>query len=110
MTQEERKASRVDFGLELEIWGYRGPNKIVDLSTSGIFIQTEDPSQYEMGDEIDLVLKFPTEEEAMLLKAQVVRITSDGIGTRFINITPHSAKIIEDCYSAFKDTAPSDDS
>ncbi len=110
MTQEERKAARVDFRLELEIWGHRGPNIVMDLSTSGFFIQTENPSQYKTGDEIDLVLKFPTEEEAMLLKAQVARITSSGIGAKFINITPHYAKIIEDCYNAFQDTVPSDDS
>lgn len=110
IAKEERKAPRVDFHLELEIWGHRGPNKIMDLSTSGLFIQTENPFQYKTGDEIDLVLKFPTEEEAMLLKAQVVRITIIGIGARFINITPHSAQIIETCYNAFKDTVPSDDS
>jgi len=110
MAQEERKTTRVDFRLELEIWGHRGPNNIMDLSTSGLFIQTENPSQHKPGDEIDLVLKFPTEEEAMLLKAQVVRINNSGIGAKFINLTPHSAKIIEDCYKAFKDTIPLNDS
>ncbi len=110
MEDERRRAPRTTFRLEVEVWGHQGPHKIEDLSTSGVFIHTERPSEYRPGDEIDLVLKFPTEGEAMLIKAQVSRITQEGIGVKFINLTPYYAEMIEKCYDAFSDADPEDDS
>lgn len=110
MGDERRKAPRTPFRLEVEVWGHQGPHKIEDLSTSGVFIHTETPSQYKPGDQVDLVLKFPTEGEAMLIKAKVSRITQEGIGVKFINLTPYYAEIIEKCYDALSDGKPEDDS
>ena len=101
MEQERRKAPRTNFSLEVEVWGHKGPNKIADLSTGGVFIYAERPSEFQVGDKIDLVLKFPTQQEAMLLKAQVSRVTDDGVGVKVTELTPEHAKIIEDCYNAF---------
>jgi hypothetical protein len=109
MEDERRRAPRAAFRLEVEVWGHQGPHKIEDLSTSGVFIHTESPSQYKPGDEIDLVLKFPTEGEAMLLSARVSRITEEGIGVKFINLTSYYAEIIEKCYEALRDTKREDD-
>jgi hypothetical protein len=106
MEQERRDAKRRAFRLEVEVWGHKGPNRITDLSTRGVFIYTEGPSQFNPGDKIDLVLKFPTQEEAMLLKAQVTRVGEEGIGVKFINLTPDHAKVIEDSYAAVKETTP----
>lgn len=108
MEDERRRAPRTRFRLEVEVWGHQGPHKITDLSTSGVFIHTEKLSQHKLGDEIDLVLKFPTQGEAMLIRAQVSRITKEGIGVKFINLTPYYAEIIEKCYDALSD-ANSDD-
>jgi hypothetical protein len=36
----------------------------------------------------------------MLIKAQVSRTTKEGIGVKFINLTPYYAEIIEKCYDA----------
>lgn len=110
MEEERRRSPRTTFRLEVEVWGHQGPHKITDLSTSGVFIHTENSSQYKPGDEVDLVLKFPTEGEAMLIKAEVSRITEEGIGVRFVNLTPYYAEIIEKCYETFSDTTPEDDS
>lgn len=110
MDDERRKAPRTALRLEVEVWGHQGPHKITDLSTSGVFIHTETPSQYKPGDEIDLVLKFPTEGEAMLIKARISRITKQGIGVTFINLTPYYAEIIEKCYDALDDVNSQDDS
>ena len=110
MEDERRRAPRTTFRLEVEVWGHQGPHKITDLSTSGVFIHTERPSQYQPGDEIDLVLKFPTAGEAMLIKAQVSRTTEEGIGVKFINLTPYYAEIIEKCYDAQNGGKPEDDS
>lgn len=110
MEDERRKAPRTALRLEVEVWGHQGPHKITDLSTSGVFIHTEATSQYKPGDEIDLVLKFPTEGEAMLIKAQISRITKEGIGVKFINLTAYYAEIIEKCYDTLDDTNSQDDS
>ena len=110
MKDERRRAPRTTFRLEVEVWGRQGPHKIEDLSTSGVFIHTESPSQYKPGNEIDLVLKFPTQGEAMLIKAQVSRITEEGIGVKFIDLTPYYAGIIEKCYDALRDANSEDES
>ena len=101
MEEERRKAPRTPFFLEIEVWGRNEDPNIRDLSTSGVFIFTEKASQYKPGDEIDLVLQFPTEEQAMLLQAEVSRVAEDGIGVKFLNLTPYYAEIIERCYTAF---------
>jgi len=110
MAEERRRSPRTAFRLEVEVWGHQGPHKITDLSTSGVFIHTEKSSRYRPGDEVDLVLKFPTEGEAMLIKAEISRITEEGIGVKFINLTPYHAEIIEKCYETFSETTPEDDS
>jgi hypothetical protein len=104
MGQERRGAPRAAIRLEVEVWGHHGPNKISDLSTRGVFIHTERPSQYRRGDEVELVLKFPTQQEAMLLKAEVSRVTNGGIGVKFNRLTLDQVKVIEGCYGAFRDT------
>jgi len=109
MEDERRHTPRTAFRLEVEVWGRSGSHRITDLSTSGVFIHTERPYQFKPDDQIDLVLKFPTEEEAMLLKACVTRVTEEGIGVKFTNLTPDYAKVIEDCYNAFRNTKSPDD-
>ena len=103
MEQERRRAPRTPFHLEIEVWGRNESPNITDLSTNGVFIYTEKAYQYKPGDEIDLVLQFPTEEEAMWLQAEVSRVAEEGIGAKFLNVTPYYAEIIERCYMAFTD-------
>ena len=103
MEEERRKSSRTPFYLEIEVWGRDKSTSIRNLSTSGAFIYTEKVSQYKPGDEIDLLLKLPNEEEAMLLQVEVSRVTEDGIGVKFLNLTPYYAEIIERCYVALRD-------
>jgi Tfp pilus assembly protein PilZ len=103
MEEERRKSSRTPFYLEIEMWGQDVSSSIRNLSTSGVFIYTEEASQYKPGDKIDLVLKLPTEEEAMLLQVEVIRVTEDGIGVKFLNLTPYYAEMIKRCYTALRD-------
>ena len=103
MEEERRKSSRTPFYQEIVVWGREESPSIRNLSTSGVFIYTESASQYKPGDEIDLVLKLPTEEEAMLLQVEVIRVTADGIGVKFLNLTSYYAEIIERCYAALRD-------
>ncbi len=109
MEKERRRALRTPFHLEIEVWGRDESPNITDLSTSGVFISSENASQYKPGDEIDIVLKFPTEEEAMWLQVEVSRVAEDGIGVKFLNVTPYYAEIIERCYMTFMDRGPQED-
>lgn len=108
--------------FEVEVWGRSGGNEITDFSADGAFIrmggvfrQIADGSQkndhytfatgaahLKEGDKIDLVLRFPTQEGAMLLKAEIRRVTDDGVGVSFSDLTPDNAKIIKDCFDAYE--------
>ena len=101
MEQERRRAPRTPFHLGIEVWGRNESPNITDLSTNGVFISSEKASQYKPGDEIDLVLQFPAEEEAMWLQAEVSRVAEEGIGAKFLNVTPYYSEIIERCYGTF---------
>ena len=93
MKDEQREAQRIGFNLEVEIWG-RDCTNISDLSTTGLFIHSRKASQFTEGEEVDLLLKFPGEEEPMMVKAEVARVNAEGIGVRFTNLPPAYAKVI----------------
>jgi hypothetical protein len=104
MKEKQREAQRIGFNLEVEIWG-RDYCNITNLSTTGMFIHSEKPSRFNEGEGIDLLVKFPGEEEPMVVKAEVARVTAEGIGVRFTNLPPAYAKVIEDCCSNSNDVA-----
>ena len=104
--KERRDAPRAASRLEVEIWGNSGDNEITDLSVTGAFIYTEAASQFKPDDEVDLVLKFPTEDEAMLVRGQVKRITERGIGIEFVKLTSEYIKVIAKYYSKLRRAKP----
>ena len=108
--------------FEVEVWGRTGGNEITDFSAEGAFIRmggvfrkisagSQGNDHYTFatgatylkeGDKIDLVLKFPTQQGAMLLKAEIRRVVDGGVGVAFIDLTPERAKVIKDCFDAYK--------
>lgn len=106
MTEDKRKDARIDFQLSVEIKGHRGVHSIGDFSLSGVFIQTENPSEFKPGDEIDLFMKPPHKKNAIQVKARVTRVTSKGIGVEFVNLMPQHALALESCFHVFKHTIP----
>jgi hypothetical protein len=111
MTKEEerRDAPRAPSRLEVEVWGSSGENEITDLSVTGAFIYTDDSSQFKPDDEVDLVLKFPTEDEAMLVKGRVKRITGRGVGIEFFNLTSEYIHVIAKYYRSLRRAKPPED-
>jgi len=101
MTKEDerRDAPRAPSRLEVEVWGCSGETEITDLSVTGAFIYTETSSQFKPDDEVDIVLKFPTEDEAMLVKGRVKRITGRGVGIEFMKLTKEYIDVIAKYYS-----------
>lgn len=104
MTNERREAPRATSRLEVEVWSFSGPNEITDFSTTGAFVRTEGPSQFKPDDEVDLVLTFPTEEEATLLKGHIKRVTGSGVGIKFARLTQDHIRAIKNCYDALRRT------
>ena len=104
--KERRDAPRAPSRLEVEVWGSSGDNEITDLSVTGAFIYTEVSSKFKPDDEVDLVLKFPTEDEAMLVKGQVKRIAERGIGIEFVKLAGEQIKVIAKFYSKLRRAKP----
>ncbi|MFC1863779.1 PilZ domain-containing protein [Thermodesulfobacteriota bacterium] len=123
MEVERRLSSRMASQFSVDIWGRSGGNEITDFSPGGAFIrmggvfsriadsnQRNDTftfaagaSQLKEGDKIDLILKFPTQKVTMSLKAEIRRVTDEGVGVKFSDLTPEKNKVIKDCFEAYKD-------
>ena len=119
---EKRISPRIASQFEVEVWGRTGENEITDFSPEGAFIRmggvfrkitagsqgnehytfATGATHLKEGDKVDLVLKFPTQERAMLLKAEIRRVVDEGVGVAFTDLTPEGAKDIKDCFDAYK--------
>jgi hypothetical protein len=119
---EKRKSHRMISQFEVEVWGRTGENEITDFSPEGAFIRmggvfrkitagsqgndhytfATGATHLKEGDKVDLVLKFPTQEEAMLLKAEIRRVVDEGVGVAFTDLTPERAELIKECFDAYK--------
>lgn len=119
---ERRQSPRMTSHFEVEVWGRSGGNEITDFSADGAFIRmggifrqiaagnqgndhytfATGATHLKEGDKVDLVLKFPTQKEAMLLKAEIRRVVDEGIGVTFTHLTPERARVIQSCFDAYK--------
>jgi hypothetical protein len=106
MSQDKRRDQRIDFFLQVMINGHQGLQKIKDFSLSGLFIKVQDPSRFKEGDEIDLVLKLPHENDPIRVKARIMRVIMEGIAVEFVDLQPQHAMALEYCFHVFKHTMP----
>ena len=108
MANEKRKNARIEFNLLVKIKGHQGLKKVKDFSLGGlfIFIEMQDTSLFKQGDEIDLSMELPNEKNVVQAKAQVVRVTKDGLGIEFKSMSPNDAMALEYCFHIFKHTVP----
>ncbi|MDY6838962.1 MAG: PilZ domain-containing protein [Thermodesulfobacteriota bacterium] len=104
--KEERRSPRIDFRLEVTIRGRHGLETVKNFSLYGVFVHTENPSQFEVGDEVQLTMKFPSEKKPLELKARVIHISEKGIGVEFLDLPPKDAMTIEYSFNVFKHTVP----
>ncbi|NVM23367.1 MAG: PilZ domain-containing protein [Desulfobacterales bacterium] len=106
MDKDKRKTPRIDFYLPVVIKGHKGVRKVKDFSLGGVFIQIEDVSGFKQGDEIELVIELPHEKDAIEVRARIMRVTSNGIGAEFVDLSPQHAMALEFCFHLFKNTVP----
>lgn len=111
MTREKRKSPRIDLHFQLIYIGQKGerPHEVRDLSMGGLFIRTANPSEFQQGDEVELVMREPADNTLMLLNAKVMRVSKAGIGVEFINLTPEDQETLQTCFDLFQHTLPSFD-
>jgi hypothetical protein len=103
---EKRKHPRIDFHLEVMIREHHGLKQIRNFGLGGVFVGTEDPSQFGSGDEVYLVMKFPSETKAMQVKSRIAHTSDKGIGVEFIDVSPKNAMSMEYCFNIFRHTVP----
>ena len=106
MNEERRFAPRIDFHHEVAIKGTKGAKKIMNFSTLGAFIETENPLQFKRGSIINLHTKLPLEKKSMLIKAKIVRASNKGIGVQFYDLLGREAEAVSQTFEFFKDTIP----
>ena len=51
-------------------------------------------------------MKAPLEDEAVKVKAEIVRITDEGMGVEFIDLAPHEDEIIRGWINLYCNTVP----
>ena len=106
MTNEHRKEPRIDFHLDVAVKGKKESQQVLNFSPNGLFLDIEDPWQYNVGDEISLIMRLPNEQEPLELNARVAHVSAKGVGIEFINLRPQDAMSVEYCFHIFKHTTP----
>jgi Tfp pilus assembly protein PilZ len=86
--------------------GKEGLKEVRNFGLYGVFVETENPSQFKSGDEIYLAMKLPREKKAVQVKGRVAHISERGIGVEIIDLPPKDAMSMELCFNVFKHTVP----
>jgi c-di-GMP-binding flagellar brake protein YcgR len=108
MTRDRRKNPRIELHFKIIRINREdeGPYKAKDLSMGGLFIETDKPSKFRKGQEIELVMREPADNKFMRLKARVAHIDKEGIGVEFVNMTEGDKAILKTCFNLFRHTLP----
>jgi Tfp pilus assembly protein PilZ len=102
---DRRKSPRIELHLYLTIKGEPAPQAIRNFGLYGVFIQTENPSRFKTGDEINVVMKLLNQTENMLVNGRVAHVSDKGIGVEFTDLRPQDAMAMELCYESAKHAA-----
>ncbi len=68
-------------------------NYIQDISSGGMFIETNE--SFSIGQEIIMAFSFSSEHKSSKLSGEIVRITPNGIGIKFQDLTKYQEEIIK---------------
>ncbi len=65
---------------------------IIDISTMGLFIETND--RFALGQEVQMAFKLPGYAEALVVKGRIGRSGTRGVGVNFVDLTPGQEALI----------------
>ncbi len=106
MPIERRRSPRIDFHLSVMIRGQQGLRQIRNFGIYGVFIQTENSSQFKGGGKIYLAMKLPGEKNVMEAKARIAHISPKGVGVEFVDLAREDVRSVKHCFDFFKHTVP----
>jgi Tfp pilus assembly protein PilZ len=66
---------------------------ILDISTVGVFIETNE--SFSVGQEMKITFLLPNQQQAFKLDGMVVWVGHQGVGVKFQNLSPYQADIIK---------------
>jgi hypothetical protein len=106
--QEKREHPRIDCDCPTTIGGYSFKARITDLSMSGCFVECDEKLAItlEIGRELNLAIKFATENRVLDLKAKVTRVTNRGTAFEFVSLTEQHVKALQRFFDFAKETQP----
>lgn len=106
MREEKRLNPRIDLDLRIAIAGFKGVKETKNFSTGGLFIRTDHASHFKRGDTVSLATKLPLEEKVIKLKAEIVHVSVNGVGVRFVDLMGSVHTAIEHTFRIFQVTVP----
>ena len=90
MTENHRKHPRTEIKVSVDLSFSEQDSRIVktrDISEGGMFLLTDQPQRYPLGEMVHVHYLDPLNDEADTFKdAVVVRVAGDGIGIAFVEM------------------------
>ncbi|BBO79889.1 hypothetical protein DSCO28_04550 [Desulfosarcina ovata subsp. sediminis] len=108
VSQDRRQYPRLEFRCTAHFSHLKEGLIVTDLSLNGIFVEVADKTGLEPGQEVRMAIKFPTERQAVLLKAKIANVNKRGVGCQFLDLSTRNFEAIRNCFDTFKDTLPID--
>ena len=106
--EERRKHPRVDCDCPAIVQGFSGRARVSEISPAGSFVECEGglSSEFQVGQTLNLVVKFPTEDETLDLKVKVTRAENRGIACELVAPERRHVEAIQRFFDFVKETQP----
>ena len=107
-TQERRKHPRVDCDCPAIVQGFSGRARVTEISPVGWFVECESgfSSKLQIGQRLNLIVKFPTQDETLDLKVKVSRAENHGIACELLALERHHTEALLRFLDFVKETQP----
>ena len=106
VAQERRRSPRLDFNCPVIINGIKGVHTITDLSMGGVFIELSAGTTLHHSQKLHLVVKLPTENYSLHIKAQVEYQGKRGVGCQFLELAERDSEAFRHCFNVYRDMLP----
>ena len=107
-TQERRKHPRVDCDCPAIVQGFSGRARVTEISPVGWFVECESgfSSKLQIGQRLNLIVKFPTEDETLDLRVKVTRAENCGIACELVALERRHTEALQRFFDFVKETQP----
>jgi len=107
-TQERRMHPRVDCDCPAIVQGFSGRARVSEISPAGSFVECEGglSSEFQIGQTLNLVVKFPTEDETLDLRVKVTRAENRGIACELVALERRHTEALQRFFDFVKETQP----